>query len=134
MANNATFICGLHAFPSDWIEHTVRFLYRSGWIEALRPIFYDKSQKASDPLDGEVVKIRTFNEDLVPDQNKAYQRVSQTVFHAGSLAEVFRWKESIPIEARSRRPLWSTLQQLRDHRATDPRDKVYALMGVSIAL
>lgn len=131
MAQKATFMCGLHAFPSDWIEHTVQFLHRSGWIEALRPILCNTSQEASAPPAGKLVKIQTFNEHIVPNQDEAYQRDAQIKFHTGTFMEIFKWKESIPVDSRSRRPLWTTLQLLRDHRATNPRDKVYALMGVS---
>ena len=38
MAGKTISLCGLHSFPSNWIEHTVQFLHRSGWIEACRPI------------------------------------------------------------------------------------------------
>jgi hypothetical protein len=131
MAQKVLFICGLHAFPFDWILHTIRFLDRSGWIQVLLPVPCNPAQ-ASIPLPaGELVAVQTFNGHNVPDQDKAYQRDIQITFRTGTFLEICKWRESIPIDSRSRKPVWSTLQLLRDHRATDPKDKIYAVMGVS---
>jgi hypothetical protein len=136
-AKTLTFICGLLVTNFASMSHLIAFLNTSGWMDQMRRL-------ADRYLDGELgpvlgVSLSRFRR---ADNVKLHRSQPQTVFNKSFFLQIADFRSDlgltsnyIQVVGERRRPLpfWTLLARFRYCKATDPRDRIYALMGLSEA-
>jgi hypothetical protein len=133
LSKMAMFFCGLMEFELHWVARFLECLSRARWIHQLREL-------AEPCIEGN--RSRSHMNMPLPysgEDIKLYQARPGNSFNHNILGQILQARGGLGIKTSGfgmrkdakPAPLWVTLQNHRSTESTDPRDKVYAFMGIS---
>ncbi|KAE8441904.1 hypothetical protein EG329_004210, partial [Mollisiaceae sp. DMI_Dod_QoI] len=132
-AKTAVFFCGLFAIELSGFAHFLIFLSKARWTMQIRKLA-EPCIKGCRPEHYFNIRSPDLNEDIV-----LYQDRPQNLFDQNRLQRILDTRATMgisdtnmyPREGVTPRPIWIVLQSFRSTESADPRDKIYAFVGLS---
>uniref|UniRef100_A0A8H7NC92 Heterokaryon incompatibility domain-containing protein n=1 Tax=Bionectria ochroleuca TaxID=29856 RepID=A0A8H7NC92_BIOOC len=135
LAKQTVVICGLYLFRGTAIRSSLEILKSAGCIDEMRnlvePLIYggrNKYQRSESRFRADLTNRRIFQPSVpnTPFDPNLFSLMLEEGFAVGGTEHWMEVKTGI-----RPKPLWRILNRFGGLQATDPRDKVYAFMGLS---
>ncbi|CAG9951786.1 unnamed protein product [Clonostachys rosea f. rosea IK726] len=135
LAKQTVVICGLYLFRGTAIRFSLEILKSAGCIDEMRnlvePLIYggrNKYQRSEPRFRADLTNRRIFQPSVpnTPFDPNLFSLMLEDGFAVGGTEHWMEVKTGI-----RPKPLWRILNRFGGLQATDPRDKVYAFMGLS---